>query len=147
MLKPQSWNDINEKQVGLVAQQILEQLPASSVLILEGDLGAGKTFFAQQFIRRCLPESELTLSPTYSLVEERENILHADLYRISSPEEIIFLELELLLQGKIYFLVEWGERFLKELKLACDASWNFFGLKIMPANGARDYTFRELTEN
>jgi tRNA threonylcarbamoyladenosine biosynthesis protein TsaE len=86
----------------------LAKVPA--MIILEGDLGAGKTTFIQNFIG----EGE-TLSPTYSILSECKNFLHADLYRVEKNEELLQLEIQMYLEGKQYFFVEWGMKFVRRL--------------------------------
>jgi tRNA threonylcarbamoyladenosine biosynthesis protein TsaE len=91
-------------------------LPAQApplVLYLHGDLGAGKTTLARGVLRE-LGESGPVRSPTYSLVAEYEpagqRVLHLDLYRLNSPDELQALGLADYLHGSRLWLVEWPER-------------------------------------
>jgi len=81
------------------------------VIYLIGDLGTGKTTFAQSFIQ--FFGFDRVKSPTYSLVEsyqnESANIHHFDCYRLSDPEELDFIGIrEYLSPGSIQ-LIEWPE--------------------------------------
>ncbi len=69
------------------------------VIRLDGDLGAGKTTFARAFIRALARDASLEVpSPTYTLVQRYDEadppVLHADLYRLSDPSEMVELGLE-----------------------------------------------------
>ncbi|MFN3225890.1 MAG: tRNA (adenosine(37)-N6)-threonylcarbamoyltransferase complex ATPase subunit type 1 TsaE [Hyphomicrobiales bacterium] len=69
------------------------------VIRLDGDLGAGKTTFARAFIRALAKNASLEVpSPTYTLVQRYDEadppVLHADLYRLSDPSEMVELGLE-----------------------------------------------------
>jgi tRNA threonylcarbamoyladenosine biosynthesis protein TsaE len=81
------------------------------VLLLQGDLGAGKTTFTQGYAVGA-GSDELVNSPTFVLMNEyrgRLPVYHADLYRLDSPEEVAALDLaNASLDGAL--LVEWPER-------------------------------------
>ena len=89
-----------------------ELAPAGTVVLLQGDLGAGKTVFAQG-VGRGLAAPTTVNSPTFVLVNEhlggRLPLRHADLYRLDDLDMIAELGLDQLAVGGI-LLVEWPER-------------------------------------
>lgn len=89
-----------------------ELLKPGMVLLLYGDLGAGKTCFAGGIIR-ALGVDEHVTSPTFTLVNEYDGTLpvaHFDLYRLDDPEELFDIGFEEYLDGRWVVLIEWPER-------------------------------------
>lgn len=83
------------------------------IILLEGPIGAGKSHFARAYIRARLGRDEDVPSPTFTLVQEYDGhppIWHADLYRLSHPDDLLELGLEEAF-GRDICLVEWPERF------------------------------------
>jgi len=96
-----------------LAQQIAPVLRSGDVTLLEGPIGAGKTFFARAVIR-ALAGAEIDVpSPTFSLVQVYElpmvDIWHGDLYRLSDTSEIYELGLDEAFENAIC-LIEWPDR-------------------------------------
>lgn len=103
-----------------MAVLLAPHLRSGDMLILSGELGAGKTFFSGALCRALgLSEDEHVTSPTFALVQEYATnpiVVHCDLYRLADPSEILELGLiEEREEGKKIFLIEWGERFLDYL--------------------------------
>lgn len=88
-------------------------LQAGDTVLLHGSVGAGKTHLARALIRARTGEGEDVPSPTFTLVQTYETaeaeIWHADLYRLSHPDEIAELGLEAAFETAIC-LVEWPDR-------------------------------------
>mgnify|MGYP003666865170 FL=1 len=104
----------NEAATASFASALLERLPpnpAGWTLLLEGELGAGKSTFARALIR-AMGHAGPVPSPTYTLIEpyelDRATIYHVDLYRIASPDELHYLGWDELDDG--LRLVEWPDR-------------------------------------
>jgi tRNA threonylcarbamoyladenosine biosynthesis protein TsaE len=85
----------------------------STLVTLEGDLGAGKTTLARGILRGLGFEGSVK-SPTYPIVElyefARSRVYHLDFYRIVDPRELDFIGLDELLHERAIVLVEWPER-------------------------------------
>jgi tRNA threonylcarbamoyladenosine biosynthesis protein TsaE len=87
-------------------------LQAGDVVSLSGEMGAGKTVFAQG-VGLGLGIEEPVSSPTFALVQEyrgRLTLWHLDTYRVSSLDEVMDLSWPDLLSGGGVVLVEWPER-------------------------------------
>ena len=86
-------------------------LRAGDVVVLTGDLGAGKTVLAKG-IAAGLGVNEPVVSPTFTIVREYEGdipLQHLDVYRLDHLQEVIDLGLDELLDGHAVTIVEWGE--------------------------------------
>lgn len=83
------------------------------VIYLYGDLGTGKTTFAQHWLRQAGVSGAIT-SPTYTLANEYTAnsmcFIHADLYRIHDPEELLYLDAREWRNNADVTLIEWPER-------------------------------------
>ena len=102
-----------------LARRIAPALVAGDLLILKGDLGAGKTFFARALCRALgVPSNTRVTSPTFTLVHEYEARLpihHADAYRLADGSELAALGLREARAAGAVLLVEWGEPHLAAL--------------------------------
>lgn len=103
---------INEYKLLEIAKNISKYAFPGMIVLLYGDLGTGKTTFTKGFIRSLLKDDSLSVtSPTFALVKVYDNdykIYHADLYRLSDPEEIPYVGLFEDSEG--IYLIEWPER-------------------------------------
>jgi tRNA threonylcarbamoyladenosine biosynthesis protein TsaE len=89
------------------------RLQAPLIVLLKGDLGAGKTTLVRGILRG-LGHSGSVRSPTYTLLEPyqlgEKAVFHLDLYRLGDPQELEYLGLRDLLGEDSLLLVEWPER-------------------------------------
>lgn len=94
-----------------LAQAFANVLRAGDVLLLDGQIGAGKTHFARALIQSFVAED--VPSPTFTLVQTYDapafEIWHADLYRLTHPDEALELGLTDAFETALC-LVEWPER-------------------------------------
>lgn len=95
------------------ARRIGAVLETGDILLLQGDIGAGKSFFARALIQSLQEFPEHVPSPTFTLVQtydtRKGEIWHADLYRLSTPDEAFELGLIDAFETAIC-LIEWPDR-------------------------------------
>ncbi|HEY9556199.1 MAG TPA: tRNA (adenosine(37)-N6)-threonylcarbamoyltransferase complex ATPase subunit type 1 TsaE [Acidimicrobiales bacterium] len=94
-----------------LAEAVAELARAGDIIVLTGDLGAGKTAFVQGF-GRALGVTDRITSPTFTLVhvyEGRLPIHHLDVYRLEQLEEAADLDLPEMLDAGGVVLIEWGD--------------------------------------
>ncbi len=99
-------------QTHAVAAAIARLARSGDVLVLAGEMGAGKTAFAQGF-GAALGVTEPITSPTFNLVHSypagRITLHHADVYRLGTQYEVADLALGELAEDRGVVLVEWGD--------------------------------------
>lgn len=102
-----------------LAQQLAPFFAESDLVVLTGPLGSGKTFFVRALCRALgLPSTLRVTSPTFTLVQEYETVpplAHADLYRLTGPEQLRELGLDAQRDDGRLLLVEWGEPYVEQL--------------------------------
>jgi tRNA threonylcarbamoyladenosine biosynthesis protein TsaE len=102
----------SEDETSAAGARLGEQLRAGDVVLLYGDLGAGKTAFVRGLARGVGAPADDVSSPTFTLVQEyhgRVPLYHVDLYRLE-PKEVDDLGLEELVIGDGVVAIEWAER-------------------------------------
>jgi tRNA threonylcarbamoyladenosine biosynthesis protein TsaE len=105
----------SEEETIALGERIAHQLPVKGVVLLIGDLGAGKTTLAKGIVKglgAAAPEE--VSSPTFTLIHEygdEGRVYHVDLYRLDQLREVETLGLEELFEREAVVLIEWGERF------------------------------------
>ncbi len=104
---------LRESELVAEGERLGRSLPPGSVVLFEGELGAGKTTLVQAVARGLGVDSGAT-SPTYALVHRyrgrRGPVFHLDCYRLRAPDEAADLDWESLLAEGDALLVEWPER-------------------------------------
>ncbi len=102
-----------EEETIAFGERLARSLPPRAVVLLIGELGAGKTTLAKGIVKGLgAAQPEEVSSPTFTLIHEYgTRVYHIDLYRIETERELRTLGLDELLEREALVLVEWGERF------------------------------------
>jgi tRNA threonylcarbamoyladenosine biosynthesis protein TsaE len=103
----------SESETAGAGRQLARTLHAGSVVLLLGDLGAGKTAFVRGLAEGLGVSPDEVTSPTFTLVQEyrrgRLPLFHADLYRLNDPREIDDLGLDEIAEDGV-LAIEWAEK-------------------------------------
>jgi tRNA threonylcarbamoyladenosine biosynthesis protein TsaE len=113
---PVTWRSESPQETRALAGRVAARCAPGDVVLLIGDLGAGKTVFAQGFAAALGVPGPVT-SPTFALVRQYRCgkgspvgvLIHADVYRTGSLHEVVDLALAELVEEDAVALVEWGE--------------------------------------
>lgn len=105
----------SDEETRALGRELAKMLPDRGVVLLIGELGAGKTTLVQGIVEgRGIAAAEDVSSPTFTLIHEYGEpvgVYHVDLYRLNTLDEVRRLGLEDLFDQPVLVLVEWGERF------------------------------------
>ncbi len=105
----------SEEETIALGERLAHEFPPKQVVLLIGQLGAGKTTLAKGIVKGLgAAEPDEVSSPTFTLIHEygtQGRVYHIDLYRLDHPREVATLGLEDLFDRQAIVLIEWGERF------------------------------------
>jgi tRNA threonylcarbamoyladenosine biosynthesis protein TsaE len=99
-----------------LGRRLAADLKPGSIVLLRGDLGAGKTTMVKGIAEGFqAAKAEDVTSPTFTLIHEYRGpavtLFHIDLYRIDTQRELDTLALDDLMSSNSILLIEWGEKF------------------------------------
>ena len=105
----------SEEETIALGERLARELPKRAVVLLIGNLGAGKTTLAKGIVKGLgAAEPDEVSSPTFTLIHEygeRLKVYHVDLYRLDRASEAAALGLDELFEEQAVVLIEWGEKF------------------------------------
>jgi tRNA threonylcarbamoyladenosine biosynthesis protein TsaE len=114
MKSVQRFETQSDEETIALGRELAQLLPSRGVVLLIGDLGAGKTTLAKGIVEgRGAASAEDVSSPTFTLIHEYGepvSVYHVDLYRLETAEQARRLGLEDLLEQPALVLIEWGDR-------------------------------------
>ena len=106
----------SQEETIALGRELAAMLSPPKLVLLRGDLGAGKTTLVKGIAQgfQAASEEDVT-SPTFTLVHEYRGpsatLYHIDLYRVDTPRELETLGLDDLMSDRSVLLIEWGEKF------------------------------------
>ena len=108
-----TYRTASEEETIALGERLAGELPSRGVVLLIGNLGAGKTTLAKGIAHgRGAAEHDEVSSPTFTLIHEYgPRVYHIDLYRLDEPRQVATLGLDELFDRDALVLIEWGERF------------------------------------
>ena len=113
----QQFETTSAQETSEIGKKLAGQLPSRGVVLLIGNLGAGKTTLAKGIVEGLgVASADDVSSPTYTIVHEYGDpvrVYHIDLYRLETMEEVLGMGIEDLLDSPALLLIEWGERFMQ----------------------------------
>jgi tRNA threonylcarbamoyladenosine biosynthesis protein TsaE len=109
-----TYRTASEAETIALGERLARELPPRGVVLLIGNLGAGKTTLAKGIVSgRGAAAADEVSSPTFTLIHEygEGRVYHVDLYRLEEPREVATLGLDEIFDRNGLVLIEWGERF------------------------------------
>ena len=112
-MKARTFQTQTEEETIALGEKLAAELPSKAIVLLIGDLGAGKTTLAKGVAKGLgAAQPEEVTSPTFTLIHEYSpRLYHIDLYRLDSADQVGTLGLDEIFDRNAVVLIEWGERF------------------------------------
>ncbi|WP_295162285.1 tRNA (adenosine(37)-N6)-threonylcarbamoyltransferase complex ATPase subunit type 1 TsaE [uncultured Brachyspira sp.] len=112
--------NINEENIEIVAEYLKSIIKNRDIIIMEGNLGFGKTTFVR-ILSKLLESGDIISSPSFTLINEynimlngKESILrHTDLYRLNTIEELDDIGFNDKIRENGITIIEWGNKFIE----------------------------------
>ena len=112
-MKSRIFHTQSEEETVALGVKLAAELPAKAVVLLIGNLGAGKTTLAKGIVEGLgAAHPDEVSSPTFTLIHEYgAGVYHIDLYRLDRADQVAGIGLDEILERQAVVLIEWGERF------------------------------------
>ena len=112
-MKSRIFHTQSEEETIAAGEKLATELPPKAVVLLIGNLGAGKTTLAKGIVTGLgASQADEVSSPTFTLIHEYSpSVYHVDLYRLDREHQVATLGLDEIFDRKAIVLIEWGERF------------------------------------
>lgn len=150
--------ELPAERLDSLASIISDQLQPGDWILLDGDLGAGKTTLVS-CLSKCLGVENILTSPTFSLIQSEKieshpaikKLVHLDLYRLKSDQELIYLGLENeFSKNNTVVFIEWPYQVTEEgfqhfFKVTnCQKPKRVLEISIELTESSRQYAFRKI---
>jgi tRNA threonylcarbamoyladenosine biosynthesis protein TsaE len=114
-VKSRIFHTQSEEETIAAGEKLAAELPPKTVVLLIGNLGAGKTTLAKGIVKGLgAAQPDQVSSPTFTLIHEYSpSVYHIDLYRLDREDQVATLGLDEIFDRTAVVLIEWGERFLR----------------------------------
>ena len=113
MFFPYARKSVSESETSIIAEEFAASLKNGMIIILNGELGAGKTFFIKQVLKQFNVTN--ANSPTFAIVNEYagdKTFYHFDFYRINTESELLNIGIEdYFSDEESVIFIEWGNLF------------------------------------
>ena len=112
-MKSRTIHTRSEEETIALGETLALELPPKIVVLLIGNLGAGKTTIAKGIVKGLgAADPDEVSSPTFTLIHEYgPGVYHVDLYRLDRASQVASVGLDEIFERRAVVLVEWGERF------------------------------------
>ncbi|MBZ5606998.1 MAG: tRNA (adenosine(37)-N6)-threonylcarbamoyltransferase complex ATPase subunit type 1 TsaE [Acidobacteriia bacterium] len=112
-MKSRTFHTQSEEETIALGEKLAAELPAKAVVLLIGNLGAGKTTLAKGIVKGLgAAQPDEVSSPTFTLIHEYSpGAYHIDLYRLDTAAQVATLGLDEIFDRDAVVLIEWGEKF------------------------------------
>ncbi len=138
-----------EETYKIARDKIAPLVKRGDIIILDGELGAGKTTFTRGFVEHFNISPDYVSSPTFTLINVYQGkdvyIYHVDFYRILEGNDVFFDEL-MEMQDKGITLIEWGRKFIEEIEEYTEGDIYILEIKRL-GESEREFVFEKYTDN
>lgn len=112
-MKSRTYYTRSEEETIALGEKLASELPPRAVVLLIGQLGAGKTTLTKGIVKGLgAAQPDDVSSPTFTLIHEYSaSVYHIDLYRLDTAKQVATLGLDEIFDRTAVVLIEWGERF------------------------------------
>lgn len=129
-------------QIEQIIKYLIPHINESSIIYLYGDLGSGKSTVSYEIIKEIEGKNTICSSPTFTIMNEYEKIVHVDLYRLKSMEDVAHTGL-LNINNKI-LLIEWPEIMENQIEHSIKSDLKIFMSYSDSINSTNDNLYRNI---
>lgn len=118
-MNSQTWRVLSEEEMIALGERIAAELPRRALILMTGNLGAGKTTLTKGIVKGLgVADPSEVSSPTFTLIQEYgepARVYHIDLYRLDEPRQLATLGLDEIFDREAVVIIEWADKFARWL--------------------------------